>query len=282
MQTTPSPSVGVRLRASATTVEEDIPRFDVLGSRISALTLDRTVGLIRNRIANRAPGYICVCNVNDVVEALKSPELQATINEAWLATPDGMPLVWWGKRAGFPHMERVYGPDLLRAVITNPRHAETTHFFYGASPAVVDKMIEGAKRINETVKIVGKICPPFRSLTAQEETEFAEAINSADPDIVWVGLGCPKQNLWMAKNRSRLRAPVLIGVGAAFDFLAGVKSQAPGWMQRNGLEWLFRLVTEPRRLWKRYLIHNTIFVTHTLAHLLGLKRSSSPPQEEQK
>ena len=257
-----------------------VSRFDVLGSRISALTLDRTVGLIADRVANRTPGYICICNVNDVVEGLKSPELQATINEAWLATPDGMPMVWWGRRAGFPDMERVYGPDLLRTVIADPRHAETKHFFYGASPDVVDRMIERAKRINGRVKIVGKICPPFRPLSVCEETEFAEAINGAGPDIVWVSLGCPKQNLWMANNRSRLRAPVLIGVGAAFDFLAGVKSQAPRWMQRNGLEWLFRLITEPRRLWKRYLIHNTIFIAHTVAHMIRSKRQPLPPQEE--
>lgn len=264
------------------TVDGGVSRFDVLGSRISALTLDRTVGLIADRVANRAPGYICVCTVNCVVEGLKNPEVQATINQAWLATPDGMPMVWWGRRVGFPDMERVYGPDLLRTVIADPRHAETTHFFYGGSPEVVDKLIERAKRINERVKIVGKICPPFRPLTTRQEADFAEAINEAGPDIVWVGLGSPKQNLWMANNRSRLRAPILIGVGAAFDFLAGVKSQAPRWMQQNGLEWFFRLITEPRRLWKRYLIYNTIFIAHTLAHLVRSKRHSLPSQEEQR
>jgi N-acetylglucosaminyldiphosphoundecaprenol N-acetyl-beta-D-mannosaminyltransferase len=263
-------------------VQEEIPRFDVLGSRISALTLDRTVGLISDRVAKRTPGYVCICNVNDVVEGIKSPEVKATINEAWLATPDGMPMVWWGRRVGFSGMERVYGPDLLRTVIVDPRHAGTRHFFYGGSPDVVAKMIDGAKRINPDVKIVGKISPPFRPLTAEEDSGFAEAINAADPDVVWVGLGCPKQNLWMAENRAKLQAPVLIGVGAAFDFLAGVKSQAPPWMQRNGLEWFFRLITEPRRLWKRYLIHNTIFIAHTLAHVLGLKRWLTPAHEGQK
>ncbi len=257
-------------------------RFEVLGSRISALTLDQTVGMIADRIVSRVPGYVCICNVNDVVEGLKSPELQATINDAWLATPDGMPMVWWGRRAGFPEMERVYGPDLLNTIIADPRHRETRHFFYGGSPDVVKKMIEGAERIHAGVRIVGTICPPFRPLSPEEDEEYAREINAAEPDIVWVGLGCPKQNLWMAKNRSRLNAPVLIGVGAAFDFLAGVKPQAPRWMQRNGLEWLFRLVTEPRRLWKRYLIHNTIFIVHTLAYVLGSRLRLSPTREGQR
>ena len=153
MHSAPSPSPSAKQGGTPPgVVDGSVSHFDVLGSRISALTLDRTVGLIADRIANRTPGYICICNVNDVVEGLKSPALQATLNEAWLATPDGMPIVWWGRRAGFPDVERVYGPDLLRDVIADPRHAKTRHFFYGGSPEVVDKMTERARAINEHVK----------------------------------------------------------------------------------------------------------------------------------
>lgn len=250
-----------------------VPWFNVLGSRISSLTLDGTLERLAERISTRQPAYVCVCTVHTIVEALRSPVVRQAVNGAWLATPDGMPLVWWGRAAlsrGGP--ARVYGPDLLSTILTDPRHRQTRHFFYGGTPGVAEKVIAAARKLNPDLQVAGHLTPPFRPLTTAEESQTAQVIDAARPDIVWVGLGCPKQDLWMAQFRPLLQAPVLIGVGAAFDFLAGVKPQAPRWMQRGGLEWLFRLACEPGRLWRRYLVGNSVFLAHTLAHVTGRRR----------
>ncbi len=248
-----------------------VASFNVLGTRVCALTLGETVSLLADRIAERAAGYVCVCTVNDIVESMKNPAVRRSINAAWLATTDGMPLVWWGKLCGHRGITRVYGPDLVRAVLADPRHRRTRHFFYGGTPEILERLERHARRLNPSLVLAGALAPPFRPLTPREEEEHIRTINDARPDIVWVGLGCPKQNLWMARMQPRLEAPVLIGVGAAFDFLAGVKPQAPRWMQRAGLEWLFRLLCEPRRLWRRYLVNNTIFLCHAFACWIGLR-----------
>jgi N-acetylglucosaminyldiphosphoundecaprenol N-acetyl-beta-D-mannosaminyltransferase len=249
-----------------------VASFNVLGTRVSALTLAQTVGLFAERIDRRERGWVAVCTVNDVVHSLQSPAVRESLNRAWLTTPDGMPLVWWGRRASSSAVSRVYGPDLLRAILTDARHRDTRHFFYGGGPGVMARLLAGTSALNPAARIAGTITPPFRALTAAEEDATAAEINAAHPDIVWVGLGCPKQNLWMVRFRPLLEAPIVVGVGAAFDFLAGVKRQAPRWMQRSGLEWLFRLVAEPRRLWRRYLVSNTVFVAHALAYATGLAR----------
>jgi len=245
--------------------------YNVLGSRITSLTPERALELISHRVASREPAHVCVCTVHTVVEALRSPEVRRAVNGAWLATADGMPLVWWGRLAGAGG-SRVYGPDLLRAALADPRHGQARHFFYGGGPGVVEKLIARARALNPDVRIAGWITPPFRPLTAAEEEETVQSIDASGADIVWVGLGCPKQDLWMARFRPRLAAPVLIGVGAAFDFLAGVKPQAPHWMQRLGLEWSFRLACEPGRLWRRYLVGNSVFLAHALAQATGWRR----------
>jgi N-acetylglucosaminyldiphosphoundecaprenol N-acetyl-beta-D-mannosaminyltransferase len=261
---------------------EPVDGYNVLGTRVSALTLERTVHLLRERIRNRAQAYVCVCTVNDIVESLRRPDVRASINGAWLATSDGMPLVWWGRLSGRREIGRVYGPDILRAVLSEPSHVETRHFFYGGTQQVLDRLEAKAREINPDLKLAGKLAPPFRPLSEAEEEEHARLINEARPDIVWVGLGCPKQNLWMARFRPRLEAPVLVGVGAAFDFLAGVKRQAPRWVQRSGFEWLFRLLCEPRRLWRRYLVNNSIFLAHAFAYWSGLRDYplEPPPSRE--
>lgn len=232
---------------------------NILGTRVTATTLDRAVELLAERVRERTPAYVCVCPVHTVVEGLQRPEVRRAVNGAWLATTDGMPLVWWARRAGAGPLSRVYGPDLLRRTVTSPLHAETRHYFYGATPPVVAALVAALRRDHPGLRVAGTASPPFRDLTAAEERDALAAIDAARPDIVWVGLGCPKQELWMARVRSRLAAPLLIGVGAAFDFLSGSKPQAPGWMQRSGLEWLFRLASEPRRLWRRYLVYNAKF-----------------------
>jgi len=258
------------------------PSFNILGIQVHALTLDWTVELFARSVGLRQPGYVCICTVNDIVEGLKHSEVLEAFRRAWLVTTDGMPLVWWGRRSGYAWAERVYGPDVLRAVIADSRHRETRHFFYGCTEEVLDRLEAKAREINPDLKLAGKLAPPFRPLSEAEEEEHARLINEARPDIVWVGLGCPKQNLWMARFRPRLEAPVLVGVGAAFDFLAGVKRQAPRWVQRSGFEWLFRLLCEPRRLWRRYLVNNSIFLAHAFAYWSGLRDYplEPPPSRE--
>jgi N-acetylglucosaminyldiphosphoundecaprenol N-acetyl-beta-D-mannosaminyltransferase len=198
--------------------------------------------------------------VHGVMESRRDVRLQEIHNAAGLVTPDGMPLVWWTRRRGWRHSGRVYGPDLLlrcceRSITTGYRH-----FFYGGGDGVADLLVRRLTRRFPGLAVAGTYTPPFLPLTQQEDEDVVTRINDAGADIVWVGLGTPKQEYWMAEHVGRLEAPVLIGVGAAFDFHAGLKRQAPHWMQQSGLEWVFRLGTEPRRLWKRYLRNNPAFV----------------------
>jgi N-acetylglucosaminyldiphosphoundecaprenol N-acetyl-beta-D-mannosaminyltransferase len=228
-------------------------RAVVLGVGVSAIDMDDAVAAIDRWIGERTPNYVCITGVHGVMEAQKDLHLRAIHNRAGMVTPDGMPLVWMGRRLGFSRMQRVYGPDLMRTVTALSPARGYRHFYYGGAPGVAECLAASLKKAHPGLNIVGALCPPFRPLTAEEDAAVVERINAAAPDIVWVGLSTPKQEYWMAGHISRLNAPVLIGVGAAFDFLAGSKKQAPLWMQRNGLEWLFRLSTEPRRLWRRYL-----------------------------
>jgi N-acetylglucosaminyldiphosphoundecaprenol N-acetyl-beta-D-mannosaminyltransferase len=185
-----------------------------------------------------------------------------------------MPLVWLSRRQSRTPVERVYGPDLMLALCAKSIEQGYRHYFYGGAPGVPETLGQTLQTRFPGLQVAGDCSPPFRSLTSAEEIQIINHINQTQADIVWVGLGTPKQDLWMAAHRPRLTAPVLIGVGAAFDFHTGRIPQAPRWMQQNGLEWLFRLYQEPRRLWYRYLIYNPLFVLLILAQLLGLRRYS--------
>ena len=175
---------------------------------------------------------------------------------------------------GYNHVTRVYGPDLMLALCEYSQSRGFRHFLYGSTPEVLFCLGDNLTKRYPQLKIVGTYAPPFRLLTKKEEQDEIQTINSTEPDIVWIGLSTPKQELWMDKNITRLNAKVLIGVGAAFDFHAGLKKQAPSWMQRNGLEWFFRLLTEPRRLWRRYFINNPTFLMLVLCQLSGIKKYS--------
>jgi N-acetylglucosaminyldiphosphoundecaprenol N-acetyl-beta-D-mannosaminyltransferase len=188
-----------------------------------------------------------------VIESQSDAVLRAIHNSAGLVTPDGMPLVWMARRLGYERTSRVYGPDLMRTLSALSPVRGYRHFYYGGGNGVAERLRQALMRAAPGLEVVGTITPPFRALTAEEDAAIVDEINAARPDIVWVGLSTPKQERWMAAHVGRLDAPALIGVGAAFDFLAGDKKQAPVWMQRNGLEWLFRFASEPRRLWRRYL-----------------------------
>ncbi len=234
-------------------------RFNVLGVKISALTLDKAVDLIEGWISKGARHYVNVCTSGTVLECYDHPYLRDIVNNSGMTTPDGMPLVWLGRRLGL-EISRVYGPDLMLKVSDQGRARRVRHFYYGSTDSVLERLRDRMQQRFPGLEVVGMFSPPFRALRDDEIHAVAAFINSTHPDIVWVGLGTPKQDEWVGRFRALLEAPVLIAVGAAFDFHAGVVRQAPRWMMRLGLEWLFRLMMEPRRLWRRYLIGNPRFV----------------------
>jgi N-acetylglucosaminyldiphosphoundecaprenol N-acetyl-beta-D-mannosaminyltransferase len=250
-------------------------RFRVLGVPVSAIDMPQALAhidlLTRQRRSARA-AYICVRDVNGVMESQRDRQLLTIHEKAALVTPDGMPMVWLGKRAGFDHIERVYGPDLMLAVCAVSEERGYRHFLYGGGEGVVDLLRKRLESRFEGLSIVGTHTPPFRPLTAAERQAAAAEIEASGADIVWVGLGSPKQELWMAEMAPLLPGKVLIGVGAAFDFHAGLKRQAPRWIQERGMEWAFRLATEPRRLWRRYLFNNTRFIAMLLAEAVRTAR----------
>ena len=250
---------------------QKVPRANILGVGVSALNMAMALEIIEGWIERREPHYVCVTGVHGVMESQRDEELRRIHNRAGLVTPDGMPLVWLSRLQSFHHVERVYGPDLMLALCERSVAKGYRHFFYGGAEGVPEQLASVLQKRFPGLQVAGTFSPPFRPLTADEDDRIVQMINAAAPDIVWVGLSTPKQERWMAGHRERLTAPVLIGVGAAFDFLTGRKPQAPRWMQRAGLEWLFRLLTEPRRLWRRYLYHNPRFVLLVLLQLLGLR-----------
>jgi len=236
-------------------------RFPVLAARINATSPDRIVERVLEMVAHRERGYINVCTVHTLLECVDNPALAAVVNGGNLAVPDGMPLVWLGRRA-FPEagVKRCYGPDLMLAVCEAGLGRKLRHCLYGGAPEVLELLERNLIRKFPGLQVVERISPPFRELTEAEKAGTAERINQAAPDVIWVGLGTPKQDLWMGEFRPKLNAPVLIAVGAAFNFHAGMLDQAPRWMQHGGLEWLYRLCKEPRRLWRRYLLGNPRFL----------------------
>lgn len=212
--------------------------------------------------------YVCITGVHGVMESQRDEALRLIHNRAGMVAPDGMPLVWMGRLSGHSQMARVYGPDLLLAVCAVSGRERYKHYFYGGAEGVPELLARRLRARYPELDVVGSHSPPFRPLTTAEDDEIVERINAAQPDFVWVGLSTPKQERWVHEHRGRLTAPVLVGVGAAFDFVAGLKPQAPQWMQRSGLEWTFRLATEPRRLWRRYLVNNPVFVWRVLLQSL--------------
>jgi N-acetylglucosaminyldiphosphoundecaprenol N-acetyl-beta-D-mannosaminyltransferase len=254
-------------------------RVNILGVGVSAINMAQALNAIEGWIAQRQPHYVCVTSVHGIVESQGNNSLRRVHNAADLVTPDGMPLVWLARLHGLEHVERVYGPDLMLALCHRSISKGYRHFLYGGAEGVPDRLANRLKRRYPGLRIVGSYSPPFRPLTDEEDKQTVQAINEANPDVVWIGLSTPKQERWMAEHIGRLTAPVLVGVGAAFDFHSGLKRQAPRWMQRSGLEWLFRLANEPQRLWRRYLVNNPLFTLLVLLQALNLKRYSldEPP-----
>lgn len=211
--------------------------------------------------------YVCIATVHMVMEAFDDPAFRGIVNAADMVTSDGMPLVWGLRLLGVHHARRVYGPELTPVVCARAEREEIPVAFVGGAPETLRLLLERLHERFPRLRVVHAWSPPFRALTVEEEAEATRAINESGARIVFVGLGCPKQERWMSRFRGRIQAPML-GVGAAFDFLAGKKLMAPDVIQRLGLEWLFRLITEPRRLWRRYLKHNPRFVWHFTRQLV--------------
>jgi N-acetylglucosaminyldiphosphoundecaprenol N-acetyl-beta-D-mannosaminyltransferase len=225
----------------------------ILGMRVDASNYDKAARRIVEWGRLRESRYVCIAAVNNVVEAHKRPEYRELMNQSDFTTSDGMPLVWGLRKLGIPEATRVYGPDLTPVICEHAARSGVGVGFYGG-----------------TLRVTYRWAPPFRPLTEEEEAEFVSAVNASDTGVLLVGLGAPKQEQLMARLRGEITA-TMVGVGAAFDFLAGKKRQSPPWMQRAGLEWLFRLVTEPKRLWRRYLLGNPRFAVLFATQLMAQK-----------
>ena len=247
--------------------------YATLGVRVSAVQIPGVLTLMEKWIVRRDQcHFIAVTGMHGVTEAQHDPSFRSVLNSADLVVPDGMPLVWIGRIRGHRLKRRVYGPELMLSFFETTAAKGYRHFLYGGTLGVPERVAKTLQQRFPDATVSGTYSPPFRPLTPEEDSQIVEMINRAAPDVVWVGLSTPKQEHWMYEHRHRLNAPVLVGVGAAFDFHAGLKKQAPSWMQEHGLEWLFRLCIEPRRLWYRYIVYGTEFLFLVTLELLGLRK----------
>jgi N-acetylglucosaminyldiphosphoundecaprenol N-acetyl-beta-D-mannosaminyltransferase len=251
-----------------------IPRVNILGVGITPIDLRQAVAALEKWREDGRHEYVCCTSVHGLVEARRNPQVRKALNRAGLTTADGMPLVWWCRRAGHPQAARVCGTDLLLAMCACEPARGHRHYFYGGSQQVTERLVSALTQRFPGLIVAGHRTPPFRQLTPEEDAADVAAINAARPNFVWVGLGMPKQEEWMALHVGHVHAAALLGIGAAFDFVSGTKPRAPVWMQKSGMEWLFRLMTEPRRLAIRYLVGNTVFVASALQQLTGWKSYS--------
>lgn len=231
----------------------------VLDSHIDAASWDEVISRIAGWAAHRQSRVVALCNVHSVVTASQDVAFNKVIAQSDLALPDGAPVAWAMRREGFVQQERISGPDLMWRYLGVAEQLGQSVFFYGSSDDTLDRLMVRIKAAFPKIKIVGLESPPYRELSTQEDQAYVDQINQSGAHVVFVGLGCPKQEAWMASHRGRIKA-VMLGVGAAFDYHAGTIQRAPVWMQKAGLEWLHRLASEPRRLAKRYAVTNSVFI----------------------
>lgn len=236
----------------------------ILGVQTDAQQFDEAINTLLQWAGSTEHHYVSTCPVYTLMMCRENPQVMEAVNGADMVTADGMPVVWVQRRRGNPQAERVYGPDVMQTLMARTAGTSISHYLWGGLPGVADTLVQRLKAQHPTLKVAGTYSPPVSPVGDQPDPEVVKRLNESGASIIWVGLGSPKQDLWMKVYRPALRAPLLIGVGAAFDMLAGVKSQAPRWMQRSGLEWVFRLAQEPRRLGRRYLVYNPLFVWHVL------------------
>jgi N-acetylglucosaminyldiphosphoundecaprenol N-acetyl-beta-D-mannosaminyltransferase len=252
-------------------VSKQLSSFRVLRSTIHAVQIDDVMEIFERWISSRTRShYVALCNVHMVMEAYNNAYFHDALASADLVAPDGMPLIWAGRRHGFQLLRRVYGPGLFLEFCQTTAAKGYRHFLFGGHSGVPEVVAARLRRCCPGIQIAGTCSPPFRKHTRAEHSEMIAQINDSGVDVLWVALGCPKQELWMYENRNRLNVPVVAGVGQAFDLYAGRVRQAPRWARDNGLEWAFRLISNPRRLWRRYLVYNTQFLYCLALDGLGL------------
>jgi N-acetylglucosaminyldiphosphoundecaprenol N-acetyl-beta-D-mannosaminyltransferase len=249
-----------------------IKQVNILSVGVSAVAMCSVVSILATAIRERKKGYVCLTGVHGVMEAQRSPDLRSIFADALLVAPDGMPTVWLGRLEGHSEMQRVFGPDLMLEIIGRPEFLNCTHFFCGGEAGVAEHLRDEMLRRFPQAKICGTYSPPFRPMTLMEEKEFAVKVQLLQPDSIWVGLSTPKQERFMARYLPMLDTKLMIGVGAAFLFHTGAIQDSPDWAKKAGLQWLHRLIQEPVRLWRRYLLNNPLFIWYTLLQILRLKR----------
>ncbi|WP_260738647.1 WecB/TagA/CpsF family glycosyltransferase [Tunturiibacter lichenicola] len=247
-------------------------KVNVLGVGVHAVNMHSAVTILKSHIDTNGKGYVCLTGVHGIMEVQRDPGLKSIFSEALLVAPDGMPTVWMGHLQGFNTMERVFGPDLMLEIIGRNEFRDCVHFFCGGAPGVAESLREVMTRRFPWVKIAGTYAPPFRKMTVEEESELSTQIRLLRPDIIWVGLSTPKQEMFMARYLPMLDTKLMIGVGAAFLFHTGAIRDSPAWVKRAGLQWVHRFIQEPGRLWKRYLLNNPLFIFLVLLQFGGLKR----------
>lgn len=247
--------------------------FKVLGVRVNAVQIPEVITQMEHWISeHQKRHFIAVTGMHGVTEAQCDETFKQILNAADLVVPDGKPLVWLGCLRGYHLKHRVYGPELMLAFCEQTAQKGYKHFFYGGAPGVPEQVAKVLKNRFPDLEVVKTYSPPFQPLTSQEDVKIVAMINQVCPDLLWIGLSTPKQERWMYEHYSKLQVPVMVGVGAAFDLITGQVKQAPLWMREHGLEWLWRLIQEPRRLWKRYLIYGSKFIYYILVEQLGLKK----------
>ena len=243
-------------KSSLGSLERKVP---VLGAPVAPLDLEGTVRLLMDMVQTRTSGYVCIANVHTATLALRDDRFRRALHNAALVVADGMPVIWRVRAAGYPQVGRVYGADLIEALCMAGISTGLRHGFLGGWNGTAETMATRLKQRHARLQIAGVWDPGALREGEHSPATLLEAINTNHCDVLWVGLGAPKQELWMLQHRPMLRVPIVVGVGQAFDILAGRTSRAPAWMSSHGMEWLYRLVHEPRRLWKRYLIYNALF-----------------------
>jgi N-acetylglucosaminyldiphosphoundecaprenol N-acetyl-beta-D-mannosaminyltransferase len=246
----------------------------VMGVSYRVSDITSATQAVIDRVQEGRGGYACLAGVHGIITAQHRPELKRALQQAWANFPDGEPVAWMMRRLGAGTTRRVAGPDLMPSVIDAGQKLGIRHFLFGSTPEVLANLEQRLQQRFPEAKIVGTLSPPFRPLSDAEEAAIVDQILASDAQIVWVGLGLPKQDEWMCRNTARLEPCLAMGVGAAFDFLSGAKRRAPLWMRRHGLEWMHRMGSEPRRLGGRYLSTNSEFVVRALVGIVGQWRRS--------
>jgi N-acetylglucosaminyldiphosphoundecaprenol N-acetyl-beta-D-mannosaminyltransferase len=246
------------------------PRANLLGVPVDAVDIEGAISVISSHLGSGDKGYVCAVGVHGILEALRKPVVADAFAASRLNVPDGTPTVWIGRLQGFRTIDHVTGPTLMREIFRRPEFSEYSHFFYGGKPGVADELASTVLRQFPWVRIAGTYTPPFTELSADQEQQIATAINACRPDIIWVGISTPRQELWMRHMLSHVHARLLFGVGAAFDFHTGHIRECPSWIKRAGFNWLHRLVQDPKRLWRRN-VQNTAFLWHIAMQLTGAR-----------